>query len=211
MPLLGSLLKNRRAGEAHLAWNLPVLAAPDTSSGADALDLRSPSFTDGGTMPLESAGRRVGGRDLSPELSWTAVPPQTAQLLLVVEDVDVPVSKPFVHCVALIDPEQARTMPAEGGAFAGPVGQGLAAGALSGEGTRAGVLALRAQMGRGYRGPAPIKGHGPHRYVFQLFALGVPLPAKVAGVPLQRAKPRAVLAAAGPVLARGRMTGVYER
>jgi hypothetical protein len=26
-------------------------------------------------------------------------------------------------------------------------------------------------MGRGYLGQAPIRGHGPHRYVFELFAL----------------------------------------
>jgi hypothetical protein len=30
MGVVGTLLKNRRAGEAKLAWNLPNLSAPDT-------------------------------------------------------------------------------------------------------------------------------------------------------------------------------------
>jgi hypothetical protein len=32
MTLLGTLLKNRRAGETHLAWNLPNLQAPELLS-----------------------------------------------------------------------------------------------------------------------------------------------------------------------------------
>jgi phosphatidylethanolamine-binding protein (PEBP) family uncharacterized protein len=63
-------------------------------------------------------------------------------------------------------------------------------------------------MGRGYLGPEPIKGHGPHRYVFQLFALATAM----SGGTLEKDSPRSVLATAtGPVLARGRLTGIYER
>ena len=67
-------------------------------------------------------------------------------------------------------------------------------------------------MGRGYLGPEPIKGHGPHRYVFQLFALPTAITAAEGGAPLDAAKPRAVLAAVdGPALARGRLDGRYTR
>jgi phosphatidylethanolamine-binding protein (PEBP) family uncharacterized protein len=84
MTLLGRLLNNRRAGDAHTAWNLPNLQGPEL------LTLTSRHFGHGGSMPLEHCAKIVGGDDLSPHLAWTALPPGTAQLLLVVEDVDVP-------------------------------------------------------------------------------------------------------------------------
>ena len=58
---------------------------------------------------------------------------------------------------------------------------------------------------RGYAGPRPIPGHGPHHYRFHVFALDQPLADTVT-----RAK--ALLAAMkGHVLARGVLTGTYER
>jgi hypothetical protein len=56
MSVLGSLLKNRRAGEAKLAWNLPNLSGPET------LVVTSGAFSDGEAIPGEHAGKRVGGR-----------------------------------------------------------------------------------------------------------------------------------------------------
>lgn len=193
MALAGRLLRGRRAGETHLAWNLPNLAGPE------AMTLTSQAFTDGGSIPLEHAGNRAGGQNVSPDLAWSAVPDGCAQLLLVIEDIDAPMPKPFVHCVALIDPSRPVVTPTA-----------LDAAALSATAPGAGVQILRSGMGRGYLGPEPIKGHGPHRYVFQLFAL--PTAMTVTGTALAQAKPRAVLAAvSGPVLARGRLTGSYER
>lgn len=191
--LLGTVLRNRRAGETRLAWNMPNLAGPET------LTVTSRAFADGGAIPAEHAGKRVGGQNVSPELAWSAVPDGCPQLLLVVEDIDAPLAKPFVHCVALIDPSRAVVNQTT-----------LEAGALSAQAPGTGVQVLRSGMGRGYRGPEPIKGHGPHRYIFQLFAL--PKAMTVTSTALAQAKPRAVLAAAsGPVLARGRLTGSYER
>jgi len=187
MGVVGTLLKNRRAGEAGLAWNLPGLGGPET------LTVTSAAFGDGAAIPVEHAGKRVGGQETSPQLAWTAPPAGTAELLLVVEDIDAPMGSPFVHCVALIAADVSA----------------LAAGALSGQSPAEGVRVLRSTTGRGYVGPAPIKGHGPHRYVFQVFALGAPATADAAA---GDAKPRALLAAVpGPVLGRGRLTGVYER
>jgi Raf kinase inhibitor-like YbhB/YbcL family protein len=183
--MLGRLLKNRRAGQARLAWNTPNLA------GAETLTLTSPAFADEETIPVVHAGKRAGGTDLSPALAWSTAPEGTAQLLLVVEDPDAPTPTPFVHCVALLDPT--LTELAQGALAAGNDG------------------VLRSGMGRGYLGPAPIKGHGPHRYVFQLFALATPVTAAASGAAVESAKPRDVLAAAGDVLARGRLDGFYER
>lgn len=184
---MGTLLKNRRAGETGLAWNLPALAGPET------LPLSSPAFADGAPIPAGHAGKRVGGGDVSPPLSWSAVPAGTAELLLVAEDTDAPTGKPFVHLLALVEPAVTS----------------LDAGALSPAAAAVGVRLLKSTMGRGFVGPAPIKGHGPHHYVFQLFALAAPAVADGAAA---NESPRSVLGAVrGPVLARGRLTGTYER
>lgn len=190
MTLLGRMLHNRRAGDTHTAWNLPNLLGPEL------LTVTSRDFGDGESLPLAHCAKNIGGSNLSPQLSWTAPPPGTAQLLLVVEDIDVPIAKPAVHCVALIDPAAAHLEP----------------GALAAKQPGEHVRVLRAVIGRGYHGPAPIKGHGPHRYVFQLFALEAPLGGEPNATPPERARPRALLSAVtSPVLGRGRLTGVYER
>jgi Raf kinase inhibitor-like YbhB/YbcL family protein len=186
MSIMGTLLKNRRAGETGLAWNLPALAGPET------LQLTSAAFPDGAPIPAEHAAKRIGGRETSPPLSWPAPPAGTTELLLVIEDIDAPMRKPFVHLVALVEPALTA----------------LPAGALNEATAAAGVRLLRSTMGRGYVGPAPVKGHGPHRYVIQLFALSAP----AAGASAESASPRALLGSvAGPALARGRLTGSYQR
>jgi Raf kinase inhibitor-like YbhB/YbcL family protein len=183
--IMGRLLRNRRAGEEKVAWHRPALAGPDT------LGLRSEAFGHLATIPLAHAGRRAGGGNTSPDLAWQPAPEGTAQLLLVLEDPDVPLTRPIVHAVALIDPELTA----------------LPVGALDARTPAKGVRLLRSSLGRGYYGPEPIKGHGPHRYVFQLFALTEPLDAA-----MEQARPGALLdAVTSPVLARGRLDGLYER
>ncbi|MDX3075429.1 YbhB/YbcL family Raf kinase inhibitor-like protein [Streptomyces sp. NPDC088354] len=190
MTLLGRLLNNRRAGETHTAWNLPNLQGPEL------LTLTSRHFADGGSLPLEHCAKHIGGADRSPHLAWAPLPPGTAQLLLVVEDIDVPLAKPAVHCTALIDPAAGHLEP----------------GALASRQPGPGVRVLRSTIGRGYHGPAPIKGHGPHRYVFELFALSAAVDGTPDTTPVDRARPRALLGAVtAPVLGRGRLTGVFER
>jgi phosphatidylethanolamine-binding protein (PEBP) family uncharacterized protein len=186
---IGKLLTGKRADESLMAWNRPGLAGPET------LTVTSQAFRDGAALPLPHAGRRIGGADLSPDLAWSAVPAGTSEILLVTEDIDAPFRQPIVHAIALIDPAVTVLDP----------------GALSGSSPGVGVRMLRSFVGRGYRGPGPIPGHGPHRYVFQVFALGAAV-SVAGGTPLEAVKPGVALAAvAGPVLARGKMVGTYER
>lgn len=186
MAALGRAPRDRQAG---LAWNAPNLA------GANTLALSSPDFAQEAMIPIVHAGKRLGGKDLSPALTWDAVPVGTAQLLLVIEDPDAPTALPYNHGTALLDPSVT----------------GLAQGGLNAESPATGVRLLSSGSRRGYLGPAPIKGHGPHRYVFQLFALAKPLIVGTGRTEPDSAKPRDVLAAAGDVLARGRLDGFYER
>ncbi len=181
MARLGHLLRNRRAGEDSLTWHAGGLDAPET------LTLTSPDFADGASMPQRTAGRPVGD-NVSPALEWTGVPAATRELVLIVEDRDVPLSRPIVHAVARLEPDLAGL--AEGD---------LVAGASHGDGT----AAFRR---KGYHGPRPIPGHGPHAYVFQLYALDRPIPGD------STLRPSTVVdAMRGHVLARGRLTGTYER
>jgi Raf kinase inhibitor-like YbhB/YbcL family protein len=192
MAVLGKVLKGRRAGQAGLACNSPNLARQDMPT----MTLSSPDFENGAVIPLVHAAKRVGGNELSPALTWTGAPECAAQFLLVMEDPDAPTPKPFVHCVALIDPSVTS----------------IPQGGLNPSTAPSGVLVLRPSMGGpGYLGPAPIKGHGPHRYVFQIFALAEPVITGATGAGLDTAKPRDVIAAASKPLARGRLDGFYER
>lgn len=195
MALLGNLLRDRRPSERNYAWNQPNLAASGT------LGVTSRDFTDGGTLAPRHAGTRVGGENVSPQLSWSEPPAGTAEVLLLIEDIDAPLSaKPAVHCLAIINEASLQTP------------HDLPAGALARKSPAPGVTLLRSLIGRGYLGPEPLKGHGPHRYVFQVYALGHGLLGRADRDALLKAPPRRLLASVEPpVLARGRITGVYER
>jgi phosphatidylethanolamine-binding protein (PEBP) family uncharacterized protein len=186
MSVLGRLLRNRHCGDTHSAWNRPNLQAPDH------LVVTSQHFDDGQSIPTVHVGKRVGGQNRSPHLSWGPLPSDTAEVLLVVEDLDVPMSHPAVHCLALVEPSRLE----------------LPQGALAAKDPAAGVRILRSTITRGYHGPEPIKGHGPHRYTFQVFALGE----RITGETIGRMRPRVLLSSvAVPLVARGRITGTYER
>jgi hypothetical protein len=194
LALLGPLVKNRRNRDAGAAWNRPNLLGPET------LLIVSPGFENGGTIPRENIGKRVGGRNLSPELTWSLLPPETTRLLLAVEDLDVPTSKPAVHCLVLVDPSRLDDP------------DHLPAGALSARRPGAGVQILRSAIMRGYQGPEPLKGHGPHRYTFQLFALSGERISTIDAEKLKRASSSALLSSiTASVVGRGRITGIYER
>lgn len=178
---LGSMLRGVRAG-AHRS---PL--AGDAFAAPTALTVTSAAFADGGAMPASSAGKGVGD-NTSPPLRWAGAPPGTRQLALLIDDVDVPLPRPLVHTAAVLEPSV----------------DGVAAGAL--QPGCAGIRFLRADLGhRGYAGPRPIPGHGPHHYRFHVLALDAVVPDTVTTA-------NGLLAAMrGHVLARGTLTGTYQR
>jgi len=176
-----------------LLRHLPVAGehkSPLAGSGFTApydITVTSAAFSDGGAMPVSSAGKGVGD-NASPQLYWTGLPPATRQLVLIIDDVDVPLPRPLLHTVAVIEPGV----------------QDVGAGALQ-PGT-GGIRFIPGDLGhRGYAGPRPIPGHGPHRYRFHVLALDEPIPDHIT-------KTKALLKhMAGHVIARGMLTGTYER
>ncbi|MDQ6636344.1 MAG: YbhB/YbcL family Raf kinase inhibitor-like protein [Candidatus Dormibacteraeota bacterium] len=177
---LGWLLRGKRAGEERCIGHAPQLAS-DVS-----IALSSPAFTPGESIPAAYCGGGLGD-NISPALTWSGPPAGTAQLLLVMEDVDVPFSHPGLHLIALLD-----------------VGAtGVREGALNDGAPK--VRFVPDRRGRtGYIGPRPLPGHGVHRYRFHLYAIEEAIPAtrRLTGF-------EDVLAAVdGHVLAHGRLEGV---
>ncbi|MEF2975755.1 YbhB/YbcL family Raf kinase inhibitor-like protein [Subtercola sp. YIM 133946] len=184
LPKPGRLIRRVRTGPHMLAWGTLAPEAPTS------IVVTSPDFAEGGAIPAVHAGDGVGD-NVSPALAWTGLPAGTRQLLLIVEDPDVPLPRPVIHLLARLDPSRSS----------------VARGELNREAQNTGIVLHPGSFSRvGYAGPRPIEAHGPHRYVFQLFALSqsLPLPAT--------AKHDAVAAATyGLILARGRTWGTFER
>lgn len=154
------------------------------------MSLTSSAFPSEGIIPLKFAGKGVG-EDISPALNWSSVPAEAVELVLVMEDPDAPLSRPFVHLIAYgIKPDTV----------------GFAEDALSTSPSGQFQLGRNTFGGSGYGGPRALPGHGPHRYVFQLFALNQALAFN---------KPPsldALLAAmAGLVIARARLDAFFEQ
>jgi Raf kinase inhibitor-like YbhB/YbcL family protein len=144
-----------------------------------AIALRSPAFADGAEMPTGKA---------SPPLEWSGVPPQAKTLVLVVEDVDAPLLRPMTHALAYaIDPATTS----------------LAAGALGGADV---AMGYNGAGRRDYVAPAPLPGHGRHRYVFTLLAVDY-----VPRFDQPPTRGRLLDAIAGHAAALGELTGTLER
>ena len=116
------------------------------------MQLNSPAFTEGGTIPKPHTG---DGKDLSPELHWTAAPAGTKSFGLICDDPDAPRGT-WVHWVLFNLPADTAKLKE-----AVPPEKSLANGAKQGTNDFRKI---------GYGGPAPPPGK-PHRYFFKLYAL----------------------------------------
>jgi phosphatidylethanolamine-binding protein (PEBP) family uncharacterized protein len=149
---LGRALRGKRAGDQHSVRRAPALTTNQT------IKFSTPAFAHGATIADRHAG--LGrGPNISPALRWGTLPENTRQLLLVVEDVDVPTSRPNIHTIALFAPEITD----------------FSEGQLTPENSSVRYVPVRG--GRtGYHGPRPLPGHGPHHYGFHLYALDDAIP-----------------------------------
>lgn len=188
--VVGEVLGDVRAGLSNTLFH-----AVDLRQGMAKLKLASLAFVDHAPMPEQYT---ADGPGLSPPLHWSGVPVQATEVLLIVEDADSPTPLPLVHAIA-------HDLPGGGpddGAGA------LAEAALSAVGDAEPLVAMGSNslLQSAWLPPDPPPGHGVHRYVFQLFALGpgAPLP----DVPGREAVRGAVQQRG---LASGCLIGTYER
>lgn len=114
--------------------------------------LTSNDITDGGVLPDAQVQARG---NTSPHLAWSDAPEGTKSFAVTVYDPDAPTGSGFWHWTVANIPADIREIPA-----GGP----LPSGAVEG----------RTDFGEpGFGGAAPPAGHGPHRYIFSVFAVDV--------------------------------------
>ncbi|MDQ4130864.1 MAG: YbhB/YbcL family Raf kinase inhibitor-like protein [Actinomycetota bacterium] len=171
----------RRAAGGTLPGRVATMGRTGEEKG---MEIRSTAFGNGDPIPTKYT-RDEGGEDLSPALSWSDVPDEAAELLLIVEDPDAP-DGPFYHWVIHSIP------PRDGEVEDGQAPEGE-------EGTNDFDEV-------GYGGPYPPEGHGTHRYYFRLYAAGEPLSLS-GSVDAQEA----MRAVSGRELALAEWMGTYER
>jgi Raf kinase inhibitor-like YbhB/YbcL family protein len=183
---LGKAMSGWRAGVESIAVVRQELTPPA------AMRLDSPAFGDMARLPERFT---ADGAGVSPPLVWGDPPEGTAMLALLVEDADAPTPQPLVHAIVWNLPPRAGDL-AEGAIVADGPGS-----------AERGDVGRNSYLSEGWLPPDPPRGHGEHRYVFQLFALDAKV--DIGGVTPGRSA--MVEAMAGHVLAAGVLTGTYSR
>ena len=151
-----------------------------------ALEIYSTEFSEGEMIPTRYT---CDGPDVSPDLSWSAVPETAKSLALICDDPDAPMGT-WVHWVLFNIPPSASGLTAE-----------IPSDAALENGARNGTN----DFGRlGYGGPCP--PGGTHRYYFKLYALDTELNLD-SGV----TKDQLLEAMQGHILAEGQLMGTYKR
>ena len=183
--IIGHALRDVRAGMDQIAFNNSGLR-----SGMGSLQVASLAFADHAPIPERYT---ADGEGVSPPLQWSGVPANAASLVLIVEDADAPMPHPLVHAIAV---------------DLAPLDSSLPEGAITGAGGQADRLheGRNSSLLAGWLPPDPPPGHGQHRYVFQLFALGAG--AAFEGTP---GRDEVVAAVRERGLASGCLIGTYER
>jgi hypothetical protein len=146
-----------------------------------SIQLSSPAFTDGNRIPERYA--KSGSND-QPELVISNVPAGTQELAVICHDPDAPTPNGFTHWALYGIPADTERIPMNGEKRFSPAANDF------------GDI--------GWDGPSPPAGHGPHHYVFWLYALDAP----VSGLP---DRSRFLRDYAEHIIDQSRLVGIYER
>jgi Raf kinase inhibitor-like YbhB/YbcL family protein len=189
-----SLAPAARAADAPRPAHAPAAAvrAPNFLHRLARLTVTSATFARGGSIPVSAEFAPCGGKNVSPQLSWSGAPPETKSFLITLYDPDAPTGVGFWHWT-LFDLPAGVTSLAAGAAAHPPAGarQGYTDYGIS-----------------GYGGPCPPSGDGPHHYRFTIYALDVPT---IDGAGAGTTGAGLMFAAQSAALAVGTYTGTFAK
>ncbi|KAJ7302928.1 phosphatidylethanolamine-binding protein [Mycena albidolilacea] len=193
---LSWLLKNAKGRDAKCFYNRPAFAKhPEQTIEVTSPDCGPTDAQLGMEYTADGSGR-------FPALEWTAPPvisDKVKQWLLVSEDPDAPLPTPIAHGIFGGIPPSKTNVEAKDFEI-DDESKALLKGGFHYGVTRRGVP---------YIPPRPLMNHGPHRYFYEVIALGEPLDPKL----LNSKSTREQIADAivGKVLGWGMWVGSYER
>ena len=171
-----------RVGSGHGGLAAARLGG-DGLIGAGGFKLTSAAFSDGEVLDPSFTAEEEDS--VAPPLEWTAPPAGTQELVMVVEDPDAPGAEPFCHWLVWgLAPQKGKLLEGEAPPRVGKNAFGNSEWLL----------------------PDPPVGDPAHDYVFQLFALDLPL-ALMPGA--TREELFAVMQ--GHVIGIALLTGAYQR
>jgi Raf kinase inhibitor-like YbhB/YbcL family protein len=184
------MLSHTTASEAVLVSLVAKKRNTTTSKEEKTVNIliTSDAFLEGEAIPTKYT---CDGDELSPDLRWSDIPPNTRSLALICEDPDAP-SGTFTHWVLFDLPPTVTELP-EGVSTA----ERLANGAVQGQNDFKRI---------GYGGPCPPPNDNEHRYYFRIYALDTELQLR-SGARREDVAPAMV----GHVLATGHLMGTYKR
>ncbi|UYY81550.1 YbhB/YbcL family Raf kinase inhibitor-like protein [Arthrobacter sp. YA7-1] len=163
-----------------------------------SFNLTSGSLRDGEALGSAQTSKRfgvTGGKDESPQLSWSEAPEGTKGYVVTVFDPDAPRAGGYWHWAVINIPVSTDSLPA-------------GAGVEGGSHLPSGALQLKNDAGfHGYLGAAPPPGHGPHRYIVAVHAVDVEELALDAGASTEAL----VRTLAAHTLGRAVITGHFEQ
>lgn len=141
-----------------MSANNPFARLPEAAS----FTVTSTTVSDGAAwQPAQWSSGAPGGKDVSPQLSWSGAPAGTKSYAVTVYDPDAPTGSGFWHWAVANIPATTTSLPEGAGDDAGI---GLPVGSFQ--------LPNDARLPR-YIGAAPPPGHGRHRYFVTVHALDV--------------------------------------
>jgi len=170
------------------------LAPPAQPLSATPITVTSTTFQANATLPTSTEFDGCGGRNQSPQLTWSNFPPATKSFVVTLFDPDAPTSTGFWHWVVFDVPASVRSFPAGAGLNPSP--------------------APRAKSGytdfgfSHYGGPCPPNGDPAHHYIFTVYALDVPA---LEGVGPKSTAATVMFSLRGHLLAQGSLEGRFAR